>query len=56
MSDLRTRATAGIGRLEMLADPAARGFHERQGARQLGVVPSDALPGGRLPLLELTLA
>ena len=46
----------GARRLTILADPNAAGFYERQGARRLGLAPSDAIPGRMLPLYEISLA
>ena len=45
----------GARRMTILADPGARGFYERMGARFIRMAPSDAIPGRELPLLELTL-
>lgn len=45
----------GARRMTILADPGARGFYERMGARLIGMAPSDAIPGRELPLLELPL-
>ena len=45
----------GARRMTILADPGARGFYERMGARLLRMAPSDAIPGRELPLLELAL-
>ena len=45
----------GARRMTILADPGARGFYERMGARFTGMAPSDAIPGRELPLLELAL-
>ena len=42
-------------RLTILADPHAAGFYERNGARQIGEAPSDAIPGRSLPLYEIML-
>lgn len=41
--------------VEILADPHARGFYERAGARFAEWRPSDAIPGRVLPLLRLAL-
>ena len=43
-------------RLSILADPGAEAFYRRMGAVRVGEAPSDAVPGRRLPLLELRLA
>lgn len=43
-------------RLSILADPGAEPFYRRMGAVRIGDAPSDAIPGRRLPLLELRLA
>lgn len=45
----------GARRMTILADPGARGFYERMGARFVRMAPSDAIPGRELPLLELAL-
>ena len=49
-------ARLGARRLTILADPHAAAFYERQGARFLRNVPSDAIPGRLLPLYEYALA
>lgn len=41
--------------LRIDADPGAEGFYLRMGARRTGEVPSGAIPGRRLPQLELDL-
>ncbi len=43
----------GIGLLKVLSDPNAEGFYRKMGARLIGTAPSDAIPGRRLPLLEI---
>lgn len=48
-------AARGARRLSILADPGAEPFYRRMGAVRLGDAPSDAIPGRRLPLLELRL-
>jgi N-acetylglutamate synthase-like GNAT family acetyltransferase len=50
-----TARAAGARRLVILSDPNAVAFYERMGARRTGDAPSDAIPGRRLPLLELDL-
>jgi hypothetical protein len=45
----------GAKRLTILADPNAAAFYERHGARLLGEVPSDAIPGRLPPLYEVAL-
>jgi len=47
------RIQAGALRIE--ADPDARPFYERMGARMIGTVPSGSISGRDLPLLALTL-
>ena len=42
-------------RLTILSDPYAAGFYERNGARLIGEVPSDAIPGRSVPLYEIKL-
>jgi GNAT superfamily N-acetyltransferase len=42
-------------RMTILADPGARPFYERLGARFVRMAPSDAIPGRELPLLEIPL-
>ena len=46
----------GVRRLMIESDPFARGFYEAMGARIVGDVPSGAVPGRRLPLLEFAVA
>ncbi len=46
----------GFRRLLIHSDPNAVPFYMRQGARQVGEVPSGSIPGRLLPLLELDLA
>jgi GNAT superfamily N-acetyltransferase len=43
----------GAKRLMILSDPFAAGFYERNGARFIGMAPSDAIPGRLLPSYEL---
>ncbi|WP_119420366.1 GNAT family N-acetyltransferase [Desertibaculum subflavum] len=45
----------GARRMTILADPGARPFYEKAGARFIRMAPSDAIPGRELPLLELAL-
>ncbi len=42
---------AGARRMTIVADPGAVPFYESMGARQIGVAPSDSIPGRRLPKL-----
>ena len=46
----------GFRRLLIHSDPNAVPFYSRQGARQVGEVPSGCIPGRLLPLLELDLS
>ena len=50
MAEARRR---GARRLTILSDPYAAAFYERNGAIQIGVAPSDAIPGRMLPLFEI---
>jgi GNAT superfamily N-acetyltransferase len=51
-----TAAQAGQAEsLDIHADPFAAGFYDRMGARRIGEVPSDVLPGRVLPLYRLDL-
>ena len=43
----------GATRLTILADPNAAAFYERNGARKIGMAPSDAIPGRFVPLYEI---
>lgn len=38
------------------ADPGAASFYERMGATRVGQVPSGAIPGRMLPLLQVTIS
>lgn len=51
----RTARAHGATVLRILSDPGARAFYVRQGARHVGDVPSDAVPGRHLPLMVLDL-
>lgn len=51
MIDLAARS--GIARLGILSDPNAAGFYEKMGARPVSMEPSDAIPGRKLPFLEI---
>jgi GNAT superfamily N-acetyltransferase len=44
---------AGARRLRIESDPNAAGFYAEAGAQPRGDVPSQSVPGRRLPLLEL---
>jgi len=46
----------GFRRLLIHSDPNAVPFYSRQGARQVGEVPSGSIPGRLLPPLELDLS
>jgi GNAT superfamily N-acetyltransferase len=46
---------AGARRLRIESDPNAAGFYARAGAERRGDVPSQSVPGRRLPLLELVI-
>jgi GNAT superfamily N-acetyltransferase len=50
-----TARAAGATRLDIHADPFAAGFYDRMGARRIGDVPSDVIPGRLLPLYRLDL-
>lgn len=52
---VQAASAAGARRLTILADPHAAGFYETLGARLLGLAPSDAIPGRKLPLYELAI-
>lgn len=43
----------GAARLRIAADPGAEAFYLSQGARRVGSVPSESIPGRELPLLML---
>ena len=45
----------GADSMTIEADPGAAPFYERMGARQIGFVPSQSIPGRALPLLRLEL-
>lgn len=45
----------GGRRLTILSDPNAAAFYHHLGARRIGDAPSDAIPGRKLPLLQLDL-
>lgn len=56
MEDLADRLVDdGIETLWILSDPGAETFYRRLGAVRLGLRPSDAIPGRRLPWLRLDL-
>jgi GNAT superfamily N-acetyltransferase len=52
---LATARAIGFTRLKIDADPNAEPFYLAMGARRIGAIPSDAIPGRSLPLLEVTL-
>jgi GNAT superfamily N-acetyltransferase len=52
---LQVARAARWERLRIEADPYARPFYERHGARLVGEVPSGSIPGRMLPLLEVDL-
>lgn len=52
---LSTATSEGWERLRIEADPNARPFYVRYGARAVGEVPSGSIPGRMLPLLEIDL-
>ncbi|TQJ09749.1 acetyltransferase (GNAT) family protein [Lapillicoccus jejuensis] len=57
VQDAVSRAAArGWRTLRLDADPHAEAFYLRLGARRVGEVPSTAVPGRVLPLLELDVA
>ncbi len=45
-------ARRGRARITVESDPNAVGFYEAMGARRIGSVPSESIPGRTLPLLE----
>lgn len=45
-----------VGALRILSDPNAVEFYRKMGARMIGTEPSDAIPGRRLPLMEIELS
>lgn len=53
---IRTAHKAGAVRIEIEADPDAVPFYERMGARVIGQVPSEAIAGRMLPLMEIDLS
>jgi GNAT superfamily N-acetyltransferase len=46
-------AKLGIDALEIHADPHAEDFYLHMGAKKIGTVPSESVPGRELPLLTL---
>lgn len=46
----------GATRLTIESEPYAAGFYERMGARTIGEVRSESVPGRALPLLEIDLS
>ena len=50
-----TARELGCPRLRVAADPFAEPFYRAMGARRVGEVPSEAVPGRRLPLLSYAL-
>jgi GNAT superfamily N-acetyltransferase len=46
----------GCVRLLIESDPNAGGFYERVGAKRIGEVPSESIPGRTLPLYEYMIA
>ena len=52
---VREARRRGAKRLTILADPFAAAFYERMGARRVGEVPSDAIPGRMVPFYEIAL-
>ncbi|SRR5690606_8155825 len=51
----RTARSRGAATLRILSDPGAREFYLRHGAQLVGDVPSDIVPGRRLPLMVVHL-
>lgn len=49
-------AKRGITQLTIASDPNAAAFYEKMGARPIGSVPSESMPGRRLPLLKVDIA
>lgn len=49
-------AQLGAETLIIDADPGAAGFYRRMGARDIGLIPSGAIPGRFLPRLELAVS
>ena len=52
----RSAVAAGARYLTIEADPDAVPFYERMGARVIGEVPSEAIPGRMLPHLRIDLS
>jgi N-acetylglutamate synthase-like GNAT family acetyltransferase len=52
---VHTARELGCRRLRVVADPFAEPFYRAMGARRVGEVPSEAVPGRRLPLLSYAL-
>lgn len=48
-------AALGFRSFRVEADPQAAGFYERMGATVIGAVPSESIPGRKLPLLVFNL-
>ncbi|APX13988.1 hypothetical protein BWR18_17815 [Tateyamaria omphalii] len=52
---IETARAAGAKRMEIEADPDAAPFYARMGAREIGRVPSEAIAGRTLPLMQIDL-
>jgi GNAT superfamily N-acetyltransferase len=52
----RIARSAGVPSLRIESDPNAEAFYVAHGARRIGEVPSESIPGRVLPLLELDLS
>ncbi|MBY5933245.1 GNAT family N-acetyltransferase [Tateyamaria omphalii] len=52
---IETARAAGATRMEIEADPDAVRFYQRMGAREVGRVPSEAIAGRTLPLMQIDL-
>ncbi len=48
---MQVARSLGARRVLIASDPFAEGFYRAMGAPRVGEVPSDAIPGRRLPLL-----
>jgi GNAT superfamily N-acetyltransferase len=57
LADARRIAdAAGAHQLRIAADPNAEAFYAAHGARRVGEVPSESIPGRVVPLLELDIS
>lgn len=53
---IETAINNGAGTLNIEADPDAAPFYDRMGARLIGQVPSEAIKGRMLPLMQIDLS